>query len=352
MPGRKADSTVHVIGQVRLRQRGSRKFWHARYMTPAGRKEESLKVTNLKVAMRKANEINNMLERGEFTTLETRHTSRKKTFAAFMDEFKVNYTNWSESTWRGNQSMLKKLVEEFGQLPLTGITTKEIETCLARKRDQEGVATATTNRYLATLKTMFKMAARLGYLGYNPAEPVKIQKEKSEIPDALTEKQLKQLLNELPDYAWVIVTFAADTGMRSSEMEQLQWSDIKFDERMIVVRGSQAKNDEFRVIPMTNRVFDLLQEIYQQNQESKIKQLQVLPWKEIKKSLHSAGVRAGIGHVHLHMLRHTFATRLRDKGVPLDRIKELLGHKTMEMVLRYAKARPQQLKEAIEALNR
>ena len=46
------------------------------------------------------------------------------------------------------------------------------------------------------------------------------------------------------------------------------------------------------------------------------------------------------------MLRHTFATRLRDRGVPLDRIKELLGQKTMEMVLRYAKANPKQLSEA------
>ena len=55
--------------------------------------------------------------------------------------------------------------------------------------------------------------------------------------------------------------------------------------------------------------------------------------------------------VHFHMFRHTFATRLRDRGVPLDRIKELLGHKTMVMTLRYAKVRPVQLEEAIAALN-
>ena len=49
MAGHKAAATVHVIGQVRLRQRGPKSAWHARYMTPAGRKEESLKVTNLLV---------------------------------------------------------------------------------------------------------------------------------------------------------------------------------------------------------------------------------------------------------------------------------------------------------------
>lgn len=70
---------------------------------------------------------------------------------------------------------------------------------------------------------------------------------------------------------------------------------------------------------------------------------------DIKHSLHSAGVAAKIGHVH--QLRHTFATRLCRRGVPLDRIKELLGHKSMVMVLRYAKARPLQLREAIQALN-
>lgn len=198
---------------------------------------------------------------------------------------------------------------------------------------------------------MFKMAVRWGYLGYNPVEPLKTQKEEGNIPDALTDEQLDRVLEELPDYARIIATFAADTGMRRSEMEKLQWINVRFDRRMIVVQGSTAKNDEFRIIPMTDRIYALLQELYVQNQQAKVKRLQVLQWQDIKKSLHSAGVRAGIDHVHMHMLRHTFATRLRDKGVPLDRIKELLGHKTMDMVLRYAKARPEQLKEAIEALN-
>ena len=84
--------------------------------------------------------------------------------------------------------------------------------------------------------------------------------------------------------------------------------------------------------------------------QEKVQDLRIFPFVDIKKSLSHAGERAGIGHVHLHMLRHTFATRLRDRGVPLDRIKELLGHKTMAMVLR-TKARPQQLQDAIEALN-
>lgn len=72
----------------------------------------------------------------------------------------------------------------------------------------------------------------------------------------------------------------------------------------------------------------------------------------VKDALIGAGKRTGIGHVHLHMFRHTFATCLRERAVALDRIMELLGHKTMVMTLRYAKSTPTQLRDAIDALNR
>ena len=103
---------------------------------------------------------------------------------------------------------------------------------------------------------------------------------------------------------------------------------------------------------MTQRVYETLQG---QRQKGVIPY--VLPSKaeggkgqDIREALDGAGKRSGIGHVTQHQLRHTFASRLRDKGVPLDRIKELLGHKTMVMTLRYAQANPVQLREAIEAL--
>lgn len=170
MAGRKADTPVYVIGQVRLRQRGEKHIWHARYSTPAGRKEESLKVTNLKVAMRKAREISELLERSEYANLESRHTHKSTTFATFVEEFQASYTNWSERTWQANNGLLTKLLQEFGSLPLNSITTHQLESYLARRRDQDGIKTPTTNRYLSALKSIFKMAVRWGYMGHNPAE--------------------------------------------------------------------------------------------------------------------------------------------------------------------------------------
>jgi integrase len=104
---------------------------------------------------------------------------------------------------------------------------------------------------------------------------------------------------------------------------------------------------------MTRRVFDVLQE---QRRKGVIPYVltgrEAKPFVTLRKCLDTAGKAAGAGHVHLHMFRHTFATRLRERGVPIDRIKELLGHKTMVMALRYAKATPTQLESAIAALDR
>jgi len=209
------------------------------------------------------------------------------------------------------------------------------------------------------MKTMFKMAVRWGYLGSNPAERVKMLKEDPVVPKALTEGQIHALLKALPnvvgcpDPATVqkIVIVAVETGMRKSELFGLEWQDVDFDRRRVTVR--RAKGDVFRVIPMSDWVFETLQE---QRQKGVIPYVLPSPthkqYDSVKKSLHTAGEAAGIGHVHMHMLRHTFATRLRERGVPLDRIMDLLGHKTMAMTLRYAKVTPIQLEEAIEALNR
>ena len=60
----------------------------------------------------------------------------------------------------------------------------------------------------------------------NPAEPIKLSREQSHVPEALHEEELERLLAELPTYAQVLATFAADTGMRRSEMARLQGKDL------------------------------------------------------------------------------------------------------------------------------
>ena len=268
------------------------------------------------------------------------------TFGQFLAEFRTDFGGWSPNTWRGLSGMLRKLDDEFGDQPLESITTRQIERYLTRRRNVDGIATATTNRYLATLKTLFRTACNWDYLAENPASRLTMLKEQSRVPDALSDTELDALIAECPQRTRQVVILAADTGMRRSELQRLAWRDVDFEVGTLTVR--QSKNRDYRVVPMTDRVRSLLMRLKPALTQP---EQPVIAFGDIKRSLHSAGVRANVGHVHTHQLRHTFATRLRDRGVPLDRIMELMGHRSYQMVLRYAKARPQQLIEAVRCLD-
>ena len=164
-----------------------------------------------------------------------------------------------------------------------------------------------------------------------------------EMVDALTDAEVNALMQQLSPYNRLIVSTLVETGMRWGELASLQWGDVDLADQHLIIR--KDKDNTFRVLPLTTRATESLRQLHSLGQ---------IPFvcrpDSIRKGLRDAAGRAEIKHVHPHMLRHTFATRLRDRGVPLDRIMELLGHKTMAMTLRYAKARPEQLREAIRAL--
>ena len=343
---RKTNATYRV-GQVSVHKKG--RIYHARYPTPIGRRERTLKTSNLKAALRRARELDERLDRDPYVTPDEERRRDQLTFSQYLEEFLKNYDGWSESTRKGNQYMIRFLDEEFGDLPLQAITPRLVETYLARRRDIDGITTGTRNRYLATLKAIFKVAVRWGYLSQSPVDQIKTSREQQKIPQALTEQQFELLLAELNEPARSIVLIAGETGMRRSEIRNMRWNDIDFADRSI--RIPTRKNQEFLVLPMTERAYRLLLQRRERSRRATVTDIRVLPFVDIKKALSGAAKRAGIGHVTLHMLRHTFATRLRELGVPLDRIKELLGHRTMAMTLRYAKASPNQLREAITALD-
>ena len=76
-----------------------------------------------------------------------------------------------------------------------------------------------------------------------------------------------------------------------------------------------------------------------------------MPFYDIRRSLRSAGRRAELGHVHPHMLRHTFVTRLLDAKAPLEWVNQLAGHKSFAMTKRYDHAEFDRYVPAIKSLD-
>ena len=349
--------------KVTLRKKTANSTWQARFSTPdAGQTERSLGAGKEAQALTIAKQLDGLLIDGAYDKIEALLDSQKRgeqlTLRGFIDgEFRPNYAGWTERTKRGASGILSALIREFGDRPLNRITTRLLDDYLRRREEGPDniITRRTRNRYAAAMKTIFHQAVIWGRIAHDPARDVRIQKEPQKEPRPYSEAELEQILAKLPPWApdtpvaWREVCFIAlDTGMRRSELRNLTWECVDFDQRTITVR--ERKNRDFTTIPMTDRVADTLRGIHARNGTSDVS-LPVLPFNEPTRMCRELEEATGIQRIHLHRFRDTFATRLLDRGVPLDRVQKLLGHKDIYMTLRYAKTREEKLREAIETLN-
>ena len=203
------------------------------------------------------------------------------------------------------------LCVEWGRCPLSSITARDIKTYLKR-RGADGLSDASQNRYLAALKAIFKAAVAYGH-----CTDVKMLRGAKQVPKALTDGQVESLLRECNDQIRPVVIVAIDTGLRRSELFNLTWGDVDVEEDGKLTLG-KSKTCKFRVVWLTDRAKSVLTDLKSRQLSKKVVDVRVFPFTDIRGSLDAAAERAGIGHVHMHQFRHTYATRLRDKGVPLD----------------------------------
>jgi hypothetical protein len=185
------------VGRVRLRKRKGGN-WYARFQDSAGvRQEVNLQLTNKVSAERKASEINDSLEKGEpwqWTVGRVRPGDR--TFADLVTEYLDKGSRWSDSTRRGNAGTVGKLLQEFGDTPLTTLNRSVIEGYLARRRD-EGLSKASRNRYLASLRVILAQGVEWGYLRQNPAAGLKQEPEGRKLPRPYRDGEVALLLEAL-----------------------------------------------------------------------------------------------------------------------------------------------------------
>ena len=341
-------------GRVSLRKRS--KYYSARWSEGNGQREVSLKVTNLEVAKQLARQISNTMENGEpweWVLGETRPS--EQTFSQVVNEYLERGSRWSETTRQQNKSTVSLLLREFGDLPVSKGTRHGIEGFLARRRD-DGLSTASRNRYLCALKVILAKAEEWAYIRENPAAALKCLPEGKKLPRPYTADEIDRILPEMEDRHRGIAEIYLHTGMRKGELIKLLWSDVDFSARTITVRS--PKNQRDRAIPMSTRVFEILnqrrQEWQSEQTDKRVKDVRVYgPLANIRQAVRRAWARAGIDEERcqvlrpLHAFRDTNITRLVEAGVPLDRVQTLAGHASVEMTRRYAETREESLREAV-----
>ena len=275
----------------------------------------------------------------------------------------------------------------IGNAKLSDITAWPVEKQRAAWL-KAGANTVTVNHKINYLKIALNRAVAWGFLQKNPltsVKPSKVDKlsvvrylsdeEDTRLRDALyarEEKHRKQRNNNnqwrkergyelFPEYSSngfvdhlkPMVLLALNTGMRRGELFNLKWTDVAFERNMLTIQGKTAKSGKTRHIPMTDEASDILKRWSEKPQNSDY----VFPGLDggildnIKTSWNRLVKDADIKKFRFHDCRHTFASRLVMRGVDLNTVRELLGHGSIEMTLRYAHLAPEKLATAIATLN-
>jgi integrase len=202
---------------------------------------------------------------------------------------------------------------------------------------------ATVVRYLATLSHVYAVAVReWSWVEDNPCRKVGKPKEPRGRVRFLSDDERVRLLNASKTsghrYLYTIVVLALSTGMRSGEIVSLTWPDIDLARGLITLQ--ETKNGERRAVPLAHLALDLIKAL------GKVRRLDTnllfpSPTKpkqpvEFRSAWHTALKHAGITNFRFHDLRHSAASYLAMNGATTPEIAEVLGHKTLHMVKRYA----------------
>lgn len=268
-------------------------------------------------------------------------------------------TNNKPSEYRSKRlTMQNHLLPMFGNYRLSEITTQEVEVFKAAKL-REGLRPKSINNYLAVLSKCLSIANDWGRVSSLPK--VTYFRAVSQRLDFLSPEESDQLIRGAHVPMWTeMAVLGLRTGMRLGELFGLDWQDIDFDRHQLtversIVRGQVGtpKNGRTRHIPLSPATETALRSIRKHSGLVFSRHDGTpLSYNDASKALHRLCDRTGVRRISWHVLRHTFASHLAVQGVPLPIIKDLLGHYSIVMTMRYAHLAPSSLSDAVAILDR
>ncbi len=224
---------------------------------------------------------------------------------------------------------------------------------------ENDISPGSVSRKLSSLKSFFKYLMKEGVVVSNPASKVQSPKQKKKLLRVASEDDLGNLLDHdpFPEDQWgrtqraILYTFY-HTGIRLSELIGLRVADLDLSQSKITVTGKRNKQ---RSVPLTPSLKNILGEYLRQNEpgggkaegdflfvtEKGNKLYPKLVYNTINTYL---GLVSGLEKKSPHVLRHSFATHMLNRGADLNSIKELLGHSNLAATQIYTHNTIDQLK--------
>ncbi|MHB1661457.1 MAG: tyrosine-type recombinase/integrase [bacterium] len=213
-----------------------------------------------------------------------------------------------------------------------------------RKRESE-INFRWINLEIATLRHFFNFCIKRGFIEKNPAAGIKKLNELSRLKtlsDVDIEKLIAGATNKLTRD---LITFLIYTGCRKGEALNLKWDDVDLKNGVIAIKGTKTKYD--RHIPISDALKAILTGIEREQDSLYVFERNGAKIGDFKRSFHTACRNAGFKDLHIHDLRHVFASKMVMGGTSLYITGELLGHRTTQMTKRYSHLVPETLRKAV-----
>jgi len=354
-----------VYQDTRSRKTGALRPWCISYVGLDGKRHRdrtsaATKAEAEAILRKKLSEVT----KARLTDAHTLEAAKPKPFKEFLTEEYLPhcYATHTPATYYSDRSLAKKSLPFFGGLSLRSITPGTIQRFIdqeagreiGRDKKKRMIRPATVNRHFMFVSGVLAEAVRRGYLDRNPASRIPQLPEHNDKLRWLTDAEEQRLLAFAPDFLQPLILTSIHTGMRKGEILRLKRADLDFEQRLLQV--TQAKNHRVRYIPMNEDLMALLRSIpVFVGKKGPSPYVFTNPetgtgFRNIDHSYREAVRKAGLDGVNFHTLRHTFASRLVQAGVPLNTVRELLGHGTMQETMRYAHLAPNNLHEAVAVL--
>lgn len=256
----------------------------------------------------------------------------------------------SEKSLKYYESTIMALLDGLGK-GVKYIGTEDIRTYLTDYQARKQSSKVTMDNIRRILSSFFSWLEDEDYILKSPVRRIHKVKAGSSIKETYTDESLELMRDNCTDLRdLAIIDMLASTGMRVGEMVLLNRDDINFAERECVVFG---KGDKERIV-----YFDARTKIHLQNYlNSRVddnpalfvslqKPHNRLQISGIEVRLRQYGKRLGIAKVHPHKFRRTLATAAIDKGMPIEQLQQLLGHRRIDTTLQYAMVKQSNVKIA------
>lgn len=256
----------------------------------------------------------------------------------------------SEKSLKYYEATIKAMIDDVSK-EIKHIQTDDIRNYLTEYQRKKKSSRVTIDNIRRILSSFFSWLEDEDYILKSPVRRIHKVKTASNIKETYSDEALELMRDNCTEFRdLAMIDMLASTGMRVGEMVLLNRSDIDFNERECIVFG---KGNKERVVYFDARTKIHLQN-YLENRADNNPALFVslkaphnrLKIGGIEVRLRKFGKQLGLQKVHPHKFRRTLATMAIDKGMPIEQLQQLLGHRKIDTTLQYAMVKQSNVKIA------